>query len=523
MRGGSKIVAGGQFRCKGVVAAAATKPGASAQHVVVCCSTCATLRLDLKKSRHEITHYQHTVEELQREVAKMEAMQYTLWAENATQTREIEGLRGTADQLQQSQSSKDDKIRSLELQIFSAHAEHAEPASDAEPVAYSHRSQIENSATQCSLLRGEGEFTNAIQARAMTEEVGNLRRELTAQEVAVEAISKEWQEAKNALERERTDHDATRSEFARTVEHDALKIAQTEHLLEVTRQELAQQQERTADNISCLADQFATTAGLEAKNADLQSIIASLQAQVADTKAQNAELSHEVARLSSQTQDSELANTLQTLEASRLLTEVEEHQRQHSVQQHQIQEQAASLMRFESEVEVWKKRIEHAEEAACAETTRLQQQLASCDESCERLREQLTAAEHEIAENEAFVAKLKGAHAAALTRALHAAIRLSVVAPTVNVYLSDFGASTAKSNSLVVCKPPPPRERIREVVESEILPQFTMLIVAGSEKQDDSGDGGGQGTPPIEPWVRELLQSMQAKLTQQLRGVYSGV
>ncbi|GAB9470402.1 hypothetical protein Gpo141_00007648 [Globisporangium polare] len=162
---------------------------------------------------------------------------------------------------------------------------------------------------------------------------------------------------------------------------------------------------------------------------------------------------------------------------------------------------------------------------------RLQELLNASEAEQQQLQAQVSALEWESARNEEFVLKLKNSHALALEQALQSTIRLCVVAPTVNVHLSETprsgsstlvpSSSSLKSEPVVLCKPAAPRDRIRDIVENEILPHFTRLIVLEAPTSEEKKLGTGDGfSPPIEPWVRDLLQAMQKKITEQLQSVY---
>jgi hypothetical protein len=83
-------------------------------------------------------------------------------------------------------------------------------------------------------------------------------------------------------------------------------------------------------------------------------------------------------------------------------------------------------------------------------------------------------------------------------------VRLCVVAPTVNVHLGD---------QTLGCKAPLPQKTIRNLVEHQILPNFTSIFLQAEE-------GAGPGGATLDTWLEGLLAEMQSSIERHLKHVF---
>lgn len=480
---------------------------------VTTCSTCASLRLDLRHSRHELAHIQRTTEELQREVAKMEAMEHTLWTDNAAQLREIHELRAAVEQLQHAQPYTDDQIRAPEQPAHATEDAETQTCSLSDSAS---RIVVAETAVQCSLLQPTDDNAHDAlvkRAAALANQVASLEQALAARALQNDCTATRLREVETLLLQERAAHDALCTRHRERELHFGHRTQELEQLLADAQRDAAAATARSASDVArldeltranaSLATQLASECGM---SNELEERYRSLGLAVESSYARAAVLSSDLAQASVLLATAKTENAQLASDAAALRHFIEELQQQ-------IQFGDVERARIEAEVATWRAAAEQQDANSHAEATRLTQTLASVRDECVELQTLVETLERD---HEAFVIRLKAAHATALERALHAAIRLCVVAPTVNVHLSDADSSTGSTeSSTVVCKPSAPREQIRDVVETKILPLFTRLV---AQRDGDSAavvsDGG------LEPWVHELLHSMQRKITEQLRDVY---
>ena len=169
------------------------------------------------------------------------------------------------------------------------------------------------------------------------------------------------------------------------------------------------------------------------------------------------------------------------------------------------------------------KRLEDLREREKAEVRRAK------DEEMRSLKEQLKEADAKTAEKEADTQKLNRALDAArkeaeqwkkdqeatqekLTSTLkeqfdegaQSSVRLCVVAPTVNV---TFGEQTLSY------KAPLPKERIRNTLELQVLPNFAKSFI--QQRENVSPDGG-----TIDEWLKEVTGTMQGSIEKHLSRVF---
>merc|ERR1712147_467347 len=91
----------------------------------------------------------------------------------------------------------------------------------------------------------------------------------------------------------------------------------------------------------------------------------------------------------------------------------------------------------------------------------------------------------------------------AMAMTLQSMVRLCVVAPTVNVHLSD-------PNATQQCKAPLPENRVRHIIEDDILPVFTKMFVQAEEGISPDGT-------QLDSWLEEMLGEMQTSIEHHLQ------
>lgn len=510
------------------------------------CSMCATLRLDLKRGRHEFTHNQHIIEELHREIEKLEAIQHTLWAENSSYSQEMRDLREQIDEFQQAQGARDDRIRELEQLVLLKQAQEAENNPEASCNS-SPGSSITNSATQCSPLPSPRVQLNdelAQRNATLEEEVTRLKLQLATHGLELKNTSKLWHEAQLELDQEKRAHDASCLKLRACEEHYRQQLSQLKQMLATAQGDLTKVQECKATEerqievlnetsarlLAQLQTRCDTANRLEETNRTLRGFNQTLQAQVNESQVRTSSTSNEVLHVTSQLREAQGGNLQLASVNRRLQSELQDHVRQIFEYRQQIQEMQTHARAIEVDKATWEQQNEALDAQMTERSTQLQEFINTLKTEQQHLQAQVSALEWESARNEAFMLKLKNSHTLALEQALQSTIRLCVVAPTVNVHLSETtrtlsSSSLASSGStpseLVVCKPAPPHERIRNIVENEILPHFTRLIVQEVTSEEEMRTSGRDGaTVSIEPWISDLLLAMQKKITEQLQSVY---
>ena len=90
-------------------------------------------------------------------------------------------------------------------------------------------------------------------------------------------------------------------------------------------------------------------------------------------------------------------------------------------------------------------------------------------------------------------------------------VRLCVVAPTVNVHLNEPGLDT--DNPTQNCKAPLPRERIKRIIERNILPLFTRIFIQEREGVAPNGK-------ELDTWLEQMLTEMQGSIENHLADVF---
>ena len=90
-------------------------------------------------------------------------------------------------------------------------------------------------------------------------------------------------------------------------------------------------------------------------------------------------------------------------------------------------------------------------------------------------------------------------------QSLQSMVRLCVVAPTVNVHFNQQQQQ---------CKGPMPKDRIKGIIEHDVIPKFTELFIQGEE-------GTAKDGSRLETWLEEMLSEMQGSIQTHLQDVFS--
>jgi chromosome segregation ATPase len=150
-------------------------------------------------------------------------------------------------------------------------------------------------------------------------------------------------------------------------------------------------------------------------------------------------------------------------------------------------------------------------ESAIADKSSLAEQLKAAQQELAELRKQLQTKNDEVAKLEKEKKEIKDKakaqqklHAKALETAMQSLVRLCVVAPTVNVHLGE---------QTLGCKAPLPQKTIRNLVEHQILPNFTSIFLQAEE-------GAGPGGATLDTWLEGLLAEMQSSIERHLKHVF---
>jgi hypothetical protein len=116
-------------------------------------------------------------------------------------------------------------------------------------------------------------------------------------------------------------------------------------------------------------------------------------------------------------------------------------------------------------------------------------------------------------------------------RNLLSKMRLSVIAPVINITTGGGGVDTAgRSDALHGMKPKMPAAQVRSVVEQDILPRFARLYVQGPDGDAGGGGGGQEGGgvallgpdgAPLEQFLQDMQQRMCGNLQAQLKDVFA--
>ena len=125
----------------------------------------------------------------------------------------------------------------------------------------------------------------------------------------------------------------------------------------------------------------------------------------------------------------------------------------------------------------------------------------------EDLKQQLNDANRALSGmEEAIKNARREAKKEAMEKTLQSMVRLCVVAPTVNVHFNQQQTS---------CKAPMPSNRIKSIIQNEVLPNFTSLFLQMEE-------GVAQNGSRLDKWLEEMLAEMQTSIQAHLHDVFSG-
>ena len=124
----------------------------------------------------------------------------------------------------------------------------------------------------------------------------------------------------------------------------------------------------------------------------------------------------------------------------------------------------------------------------------------------EELIQQLNEANKALNGMEEAIKKAKReAKKEAMEKTLQSMVRLCVVAPTVNVHFNQQQTS---------CKAPMPSNRIKAIIQNEVLSNFTSLFLQMEEGIAENGSR-------LDKWLEEMLAEMQASIQAHLHDVFS--
>ena len=118
---------------------------------------------------------------------------------------------------------------------------------------------------------------------------------------------------------------------------------------------------------------------------------------------------------------------------------------------------------------------------------------------------------HDEALQEAVRNATEEAKKKAMEMTLQSMVRLCVVAPTVNVHLNIPGEEV--EDAMEECKAPLPRERIKRIIERNILPLFTRIFI---QDQEGLAPNGKQ----LDSWLEQMLTEMQGSIESHLADVF---
>uniref|UniRef100_K3WLZ6 Uncharacterized protein n=1 Tax=Globisporangium ultimum (strain ATCC 200006 / CBS 805.95 / DAOM BR144) TaxID=431595 RepID=K3WLZ6_GLOUD len=374
----------------------------------------------------------------------MEAIQYTLWGENSAHVSEIKELHAKLDQMERCQALTDSKAQVLEQQspIEAQNLDnHSPEPNDNNEVSR----EMVDIAMQCS-PRETDRVEEEVQYWYLQDEVKLLRLELTNCEQDKKTVSERWLNERNSFEQQRDGYAEYCKRHTRCDENNEHRLASLTQMLESCWQDLALLQESSAvETVECnelrevveqlrkaLDHQDARVCQLEKENQEAVQANEALQTQAARLESQSTAHSRESIRLLSRLKDLEATNSSLSTKNEQLYTAVQQHIKEIGEHNQSRQEFKVKVDELEIELDVLKeKNADFLEAIENTEVFRLQQLLATSYDEIAQLKGQIDAMESESIRNEEFITKLKHSHAKALEDALHSAIRLCVVAPTI--------------------------------------------------------------------------------------------
>lgn len=522
MRGGSKVVGGSQFRVM-------TTPNVNGV-VEITCTKCQALRSDFAKARQELAKSVETRRQQQQYIEVLETQHATWRTERDALRREIEQLHRDLVDGKQVQTVAESDCVQFERRLVELQAEFNVFASRHPTVtkcdALTQVSFDSDAALECSPC-----------AATTSEERDRLECQLKAVMMQLEAATEAVKTAENNIgigERRyraaMNDHQALIAQKEQHVAALEQRVAELEQ--RVSSLERAAEEARQQMNRSDIAfrDQINTIEiELTATKAELATILDQLQAAHQQENAISAKFEERILSLESEACEqsiviSKLSDDIQMTATAKSLLEDSIADREQRICQLEVEitelraqssQLAAESARLEEQLQV---RRDHDDKAAAAARQAVLE-LHSTATKLKELEEQIADLQLDVHERERMISRLQESHSRALERSL----RLCVVAPTVNVHLRGgstkraLGLATSASSdaeSSVECKAVAPRQRIKEVVESEILPFFSSIF---AQRDDDESPEPGVD---LDAWLPRLLDDMKQQITSRLECVY---
>ena len=234
---------------------------------------------------------------------------------------------------------------------------------------------------------------------------------------------------------------------------------------------------------------------LKATCATLQDELAKLRERVKELEALLATKDKELNRLRNLHKDGksktgDLQNDMDTLKRQLTAAKAEV-----KAVRNQYDEQLQRARDAEMQTRTTKKALSMTE----TELKRSEQDLTSEQEISEKLREQLAEMAKRLAGTKQLIEEAKHkARKEALESSLQSMVRLCVVAPTVNVH---FNSEQQQ------CKAPMPSSRIQNIIENEVLPNFSELFIQLEEGTAQNGDR-------LDSWLEGMLGEMRKKYSK---------
>ena len=396
-----------------------------------------------------------------------------------------------------------------------ARAEEALTRSDAEGVAMRLAHEAELAAMRASL----------VQAEATQRAVNDLERQRDVAQAAAERGMRERAEA--ALADAQAACEASRGEadrLRRDASTLAAELARADETIEALERAAAEQQQQQAAGWKQLVQaREASGQALAIKEAAARQQLkqatealhrAEAEAALATAKAE-AEVAEELEALRRRLAAAEEAKAQtereSAAEIARLIKIIEQLEKASKVDAAlQAQERDESNANRAAAEEA-RRAAEEAARRHCAERSALEAKLADADADADRARQQLQqlqqlqAAEKEAKETKKEAERQAENAADKVLDALQSSVRLCVVAPTVNV---SFGGQT------LTYKAPLPKDKIKQTLETQVLPGFTKSFV--QEGETASPEAGVS----MDDWLKGVTVNMQGSIEKHLQKVF---
>lgn len=541
MRGANKVVGGGQFRVMTTTpgnAGVIKRPIPLSDHPG--CSKCSSLRGESARLRHELTRVADANEELKRYVEALEQRQTVWCAERDVQRMEIEQLvrdvgegnqtRAVAcadrDQFQQQQLVLQGELERVKAELVEGAAKKVGECVVA--------GASEAAATQDASIQAALTLENPRERDEEEERRRQQERELVSHQLM--ALQSTAGAAQKSLVSEWERHQSTETEIRQRLgllqlhlddqqaiverlnggiaslsqENSRLTkelATRDQEIIDCKRHNLTSIDEMVATHQALLADsQHAhddVICGLKAANTDLERRICELEAEKAEHAAQIHRLAGEIALMSEQIRDYQASVDRDDTANNRVGDSIDPQEMSRLADQ-----------------------LKHAE-------TSLQSALATLNET----RDRADSLQVDVEERDEVIARMRDSHGRALERALDKTLRICVVAPTVNVHLSKLSSSkkslSSTSTEVAQCRSSPPRHAIQDIVEKEVLPFFSKIMV-----QPDPSDRGSQNNcatgydstavslpsgVPTDAWLQQLFDGMKQQLADRIESVYTSL